>query len=86
MSNIFDVNIEGIIENKYNIEIDLLSNNIEIDIIEDIKKYDISIETSNFASLVSLNSGNRLSRTIEGGLYVPEITFDLVSIYEEAKL
>ncbi len=86
MSNIFDVNIEGIIENKYNIEIDLLSNNIEIDIIEDIKKYDISIETSNFASLISPNSGNRLSRTIEGGLYVPEITFDLVSIYEEAKL
>lgn len=64
MGNVFDVNIEGINENKYSIE----------------------IETANFSSLVSPNDGNRLSRTVEGGLFVPEIDFDLTSIYEEAKV
>jgi hypothetical protein len=86
MGNVFDVNIEGIKDNKYSIEVDLLSNDISVEVIKEERSYDISIETANFSSLVSPNDGNRLSRTVEGGLFVPEIDFDLTSIYEEAKV
>ena len=86
MGNIFDVNIEGINENKYSIDVDLSSNDISVEIVKEERSYDISIETANFASLVSPTNGNRLKRTVEGGLFVPEIDFDLVSIYEESKL
>jgi hypothetical protein len=86
MGNIFEVNVEGIVDNKYDIDIGLTTNDISIDIIKEEKNYEISIETITSTSLVSPNTGNRLIRTIEGGLYVPEIDIDLVSIYEEAKL
>lgn len=86
MGNVFDVNIEGIKDNKYNIDVDLFSNDISVEVIKEERLYDISIETANFPSLVSPNDGNRLKKTVEGGLFVPEIDFDIVSIYEEAKL
>ena len=85
-TNYFYVSIDGLEENVYDINVEISPNSFEVNVIKEEKNYEIHFDTSNFSSTVSSDDGNRISRTVDGGLYVPEIEIDLVSIYEDAKL
>lgn len=79
-----EVSIDSVTQNNYNVEISL-QDAFEINLIQENLVFDVIIESNNFATLISSKEYNRLYREIDGGLYVPEMTLDLVAIYEQAK-
>lgn len=80
-----EVGIDSVTQNNYSIEVSL-QDSFEINLIQENLVFDISIESNNFATPISTKEYNKLYREIDGGLYVPEMTLDLVAIYEQAKI
>lgn len=58
---------------------------VEVNLIHQEDVYELTFETLSISGSVSQVLNNRLVK-LPDGLYVPELTLDLVSIYENAKL
>ena len=61
MGNVFDVNIEGIKDNKYSIEVDLLSNDISVDVIFGAVQIDAGDGLTKSVNTLNVGAGTGIS-------------------------
>jgi len=84
-NSVVDINIENqSIVNEIEVKQENTLLNVDVNIIQEDVSYELLFQNISVSGDVSQVSDNRI-KFFDDGFYVPEITLDLVSIYENAK-